>query len=386
MANLQRRLNIKRAIEELPNDMNEQNIKPDEVSGYEQYLPKIDQFYIPEWFTMKFLVNNLVSFTPLLSYGSTVWSIRRVQTAMGFSIDICATMIIASILRISYYMITPYEIALLRQSMVMVFIQLILLHTSLKYRPEDYIYDNLEEVERFLELVHDVWVEYFPSNPFNRSNHRELVRSLSWKNFSMFSYKIFLVCVYKFLKFFDPNYKRSWQFWQWRDTSQFWKFIFKFILFQFTITFIISKVFSWDRIAEPLGSFIGSLGLLVEATLPLPQIAILSKLRSVQGFKLILLVSWLSGDVLKITYLILGASNISVIFLFFGLFQMLLDFYIAYQYIYYKYYYKGKTYFDDHPIIIQNENITETANFTSKRLKENTVHTDIDDFELEEFI
>ena len=65
---------------------------------------------------------------------------------------------------------------------------------------------------------------------------------------------------------------------------------------------------------------------------------------------------------------------------------MLLDFYIAYQYIYYKYYYKGKTYFDDHPIIIQNENIIETANFTSKRLKENTVHTDIDDFELEEFI
>ena len=359
-----------------------------DLGGYEQYLPRIDQFYIPEWFTMKFLVNNMISFTPLLSYGSTVVSIRKVQTSMGFSIDICATMLISSILRISYYIITPYEIALLRQSMVMVFIQLILLHTSLKYRPEEYIYDNLEEVERFLELVHDVWVEYFPSNPFIRSNHRELVRSLSWKNLAKFSYKIFLVCVYKFLKFFDPNFKRYRQFWQWRKTSEFWKFILTFTCFQFLLTFIISKILSWESIAQPLGSFIGSMGLFVESTLPLPQIAILGKLKSVQGFKLILLVSWLCGDILKITYLILGASNISVIFLFFGLFQMSLDLYIAYQYVFFKYLYKGKSYFDDHPIIIHDENGQEQdfEHVKSSRLKENRIHNEIDDFELEEFI
>lgn len=29
------------------------------------YLPKVDQFYIPEWLTMQFIANNLISFTPI---------------------------------------------------------------------------------------------------------------------------------------------------------------------------------------------------------------------------------------------------------------------------------------------------------------------------------
>lgn len=124
------------------------------------YLPKVDQFYIPEWLTMQFIANNLISFTPLFSYGTTIISIEKCKTALGFSIDICATMLIASILRISYYLITPYEITLLRQSLVMIFIQLILLRTSLKYRPDEYKYQNLTDVESLSHLIHDIWFEF----------------------------------------------------------------------------------------------------------------------------------------------------------------------------------------------------------------------------------
>lgn len=319
------------------------------LGGYEQYLPKIDQFYIPEWFSMQFVINNMISFTPLISYGSTVLSIRKAQTAMGFSIDICATMLIASILRVSYYLITPYEVTLLRQALIMIFIQVILLYTSLKYRPEDYIYENLDDVESLGELLHDVWLEYFPANPFSRKEMRHLIKSLSWKNLLRFAYKMALVAVYKFLKFFDPSYKRFEKFWQWSEKKKFWQFICVFVTVQIVITFFISKVMNWESFAGWIGSFIGSLGLFIESTLPLPQIAILSKLKSVQGFKLILLVSWLCGDILKICYLVFGANNISVIFLFFGLFQMGLDIYIGVQYVYYKYYYTGRTYFDENP-------------------------------------
>lgn len=311
-------------------------------SGSEGYFSKIDQFYIPEWLTMQFIANNMISFTPLFSYGTTVLAIQKSQTALGFSLDICATMLIASILRVSYYLITPYELALLRQSIVMILIQLLLLKTALRYRPDDYKYDNLEPVETLYELIQDVWVQYFPSNPFDdvyNEDWRPLLRSLSWKNLLGFTYKIFLVFLYKFLKFFDPSFKRFKGFWQWNDDKQYWKFLAVFGCCQFFITLLISKVFNWEAFSQWVGSLIGSLGLFIESLLPLPQISIFYKLKSVQGFKLIILVSWLCGDILKISYLVFGANNISIIFLCFGLFQMSLDIYIACQYIYYKYYY-----------------------------------------------
>lgn len=305
------------------------------------YLPKVDQFYIPEWLTVQFIANNLISFTPLFSYGSTIISIERSKTALGFSIDICATMLIASILRVSYYLITPYEITLLRQSLVMIFIQLILLRTTLCYRPEEYKYHNLHDVESLSQLLHDVWFEYFAcaKPPTFSEDWKLMLRSLSLKNLMGFVNKVLMVFLYKFLKFFDPGYKRFGSFWQWDDDRKFWKFLAGFATFQILLTFFISKVFNWATLSDWIGSAIGTLGLLIESLLPLPQIAILYKLKSVQGFKLILLVSWLCGDTLKITYLIYGAKNISMIFLTFALFQMGLDFYIGGQYIYYRFHY-----------------------------------------------
>ncbi|SCU94514.1 LAME_0F07734g1_1 [Lachancea meyersii CBS 8951] len=306
-------------------------------SGSGSYLPRIDQFYIPEWLTMQFVLNNMICFTPLISYGTTVLSIRKSKTALGFSIDICATMLLASILRISYYLITPYDIILLRQSLVMIFIQLILLRTSLHYRPEEYKYENLKPVDPFTQLFHDVWLEYFPLNPFG-SDWKHLIKSLSFKGFLQFVYKLCLVVVYKFLKFFDPSYRRYGSFWQWNRDANFWMFLLYFSTAQLTLTLFVAKLMHWTSLAQSIGSAIGSLGLFIESLLPLPQISILNKLKSVQGFKLILLVSWLCGDIVKIGYLVFGANNISSLFLFFALFQMSLDFYIAGQYVYYRFY------------------------------------------------
>ena len=330
---------------------------PESAIDFSSYLPRVDQFYLPEWFTIQFLTSNIISFTPLLSYGTTVLSISRCKTALGFSIDICATMLIASVLRISYYMITPYELALLRQSVVMIFIQLILLRTSLKYRPEQYKYDNLKDTPPLTTLLQDVWNEFFETTPSHRNYADRYMdnvrRETSWvrphsrrltlKNLLLFCHEVAQVLLFKFLKFFDPGYKRFWSFWQWNDDSTYWNFLLIFISCQLLITFFVSKVLAWDELAHSLGSIIGSLGLLVEALLPLPQISILHTLKSVQGFKLILLLSWLGGDVLKITYLLFGAKNVSTPFFFFAFLQMSLNLYIGGQYIYYKYYYISPT-------------------------------------------
>lgn len=311
------------------------------------YLPKLDQFYIPEWLTMRVLTGYIYSCTPLFSYGAAILSIERCQTAFGFSIDICATMLIASILRISYFFFVPYEVTLLRQSIIMVLVQLLLLRTTLKYRPEEYKYDNLQSVEPFTQLIHDVWFEYFAirNKPRMFSDEwKNLLRSLSFERLMGFIFKIFLVFVYKFLKFFDPSFKRVGSFWQWNDDRKYWKFLIIFATFQFSFTLLITKVIAWENFAHNVGSLIGGISLLVESLLPLPQISILHKLKSVQGFKIILLISWLCGDTVKLSFLLSlnsGEKNVdtSSLFEFFALFQMGLDFYIGGQYIYYKFYY-----------------------------------------------
>lgn len=312
------------------------------------YIPRVDQFYIPEWLTVQFLTKNLICFTPLISYGSTVISLERSRTALGFSIDICATMLIASLLRVSYYIITPYDTTLLRQSLVMISIQLVLLHTSLKYRPEEYKYDKLQDVESFACLFQDAWNEFnceqeTSSMGNTTSDSTADIATVTLKRISRLILQTILIFVYKTLKFFDPSFKRFQSFWQWNNTKNYWRFLAVFASLQLCLTVFIAKIMNWDDLAQWLGSFIGSLGLLVESTLPLPQISILYKLKSVQGFKLILLVSWLCGDTLKLTYLMFGATNISVLFVIFALLQMGLDFYIGGQYIYYKYYYKSRT-------------------------------------------
>lgn len=307
---------------------------------YATYLLKINQTYIPEWLTIQFLANNLVSFIPLVSYGTVVWSIRRCKTSLGFSIDICATMLLASILRISYYLITPYELSLLKQSSSMIFIQLILLATCLKYRPEQYKYDYLSSVESLNELLHNAWMNSFFIEYTDDLTWNTIRRKLSARKIFNFCYRVALIFLYKFLKFFDPSYKRFKSFWQWNDDRQYWKFLFWFTTLQLLITIFIAKILKWAWLSEFIGLLIGSSGLLIESLLPLPQISILHKLESVRGFKIILLITWLCGDILKITYLIFGAKNIAMVFLFFAYFQMSLDIYIALQYIYYKYYYK----------------------------------------------
>ncbi|CCH40910.1 PQ-loop repeat-containing protein 1 [Wickerhamomyces ciferrii] len=284
-------------------------------------VPTIDQFYLPEWLTMELIASNIISFTPLFSYGTTILSIQKKKTSLGFSIDICATMLIAASLRICYYFIIPYEQALLRQSIVMIFIQLLLLRTSLKFRPREYDFDLLEQYDGNLKM--DLVREYHEWDKKQGKFGMELLVLVQG---------ILKSVLNRFINFFDSKYQRIGSFWQWNNELMYWKFLFRFTLTMSFLTWVFNDYLKF-------GEFLGTIGLFVESLLPLPQILLLKKLKHVQGFKLLLLVSWLGGDFTKIGYLIFGAKNISGIFLFFALFQMSLDFYIGYQYVYYKYYY-----------------------------------------------
>lgn len=284
------------------------------IDGYYPYLQHI--------------ANNFIIFTPFFSYGSTCYSIHRRQTSDGFSIDICATMLFALILRICYYAFLPYDIALFIQLCVMIFIQCVLLKVSLYYRLKDrgseylHAYPNFhDEFETSRMATENL---YLASDVDDDHHYQDLVfKHLRLTlNFVQLLFK-------HIVNVFDGYYRRPGLFWQWDEESKYWSFLWKFAAFFGTITAIFHD-------NERFGSFIGILGLFIEALLPLPQILLLNRFQSVKNFKVILLLSWLGGDCTKITYLLYGTTNISIIFIVAALFQMSLDIFIAFQYFHYK--------------------------------------------------
>lgn len=119
--------------------------------------------------------------------------------------------------------------------------------------------------------------------------------------------------------------KRPYDFWQWRSQRPYWAF-----LGYFTITLGLLQLLLG---ADPLyTSVIGYAALAVEATLPLPQILANHRARSVKGFRFSVLVNWLLGDVMKMTFFFLSETTIPWAFKLCGLFQWACDIYLGVQY------------------------------------------------------
>ncbi|BFZ53286.1 hypothetical protein PYCC9005_000309 [Savitreella phatthalungensis] len=81
------------------------------------------------WLFSIFLVTS-----PLTSYLDTALSIRRRRSAAGFSVDVCGIMLVASMLRVNFWIGDRYNVALLLQSIVMLGVQCYLLDACLTYR------------------------------------------------------------------------------------------------------------------------------------------------------------------------------------------------------------------------------------------------------------
>lgn len=271
-----------------------ESLIPAEYYSYFEYLPDIQK-----------CVNAVMIIAPVISYGTTCWQLYRRKTSHGFSLDICATMLMAALLRIYYYHVSPFEITLLYQLMVMVGIQSVLLAVALRYRPGHYDPELLPTLPPLITEIREKSPEQKPG---------------------ILLLTVLSVAFVRSIKFFDVYYKRPFCFWQWKSPRIYWRFMLGFLLL-FAQTTLFFSGLQW------YANFIGSMGLFIEALLPLPQILLLARLQSIENFNVILLLLWLSGDVTKIGYLIYGTSNISAIFLAAGLFQMSLDVFIAFQYL-----------------------------------------------------
>ncbi|KAH3661815.1 hypothetical protein OGAPHI_005993 [Ogataea philodendri] len=282
--------------------------------------------FVPE---VKTVINWVMSFTPLLSYGSTLLSIRHKQSSKGFSIDICATMLIASTLRIFYYLNEPFEVSLLRQCFVMIFIHVLLLKVAIKYRdPTEVAYMRYEQSwpEFFklawtnsLEMTADVSIYSDPLEKIVQTARGTLRRSVDLAK-NLFFRLLFL---------YDARYIRPFRFWQWEEYRNYLQFLGAFLV----SLSVLQLLFGGTHF---LGMMFASSSFLIESTLPLPQILLFQRAKTVENFKTILLLSWLGGDLTKISYLVYGTDNVGIIFVAAALFQMSLNLVITYQFFYFK--------------------------------------------------
>ena len=132
---------------------------------------------IASWLFSLFLVTS-----PLTSYLDTALSIRRRKSAAGFSVDVCGIMLVASLLRINFWIGDRYDVALLIQSCVMICVQCFLLHVCLSFRP----------------VPGPGYIDVEPS-------------------------------------------KRPWQLWQWNDTRTYWRFLAQFLVGLVVLQIILGK-------------------------------------------------------------------------------------------------------------------------------------------------
>ena len=236
--------------------------------------------------------------SPVTSYADQIWSMSKKRSSAGFSLDIPLIMLVASILkyvfsrhvydmstmltraRLFYWFGARYDTPLLIQSGIMVFVQLLLLHVALLYRPP-------------------VGAQHSLSKPFAGSSESEAAST------------------------------RPYSFWQWRSRRPYWQ-----TLVYFTVTLAVAQLLVGSSSAS-YTAIQGYVALSVEAVLPLPQIMENARTRSCKGFRLSVLVNWIVGDVFKMTYFFLSEGGVPWAFKLCGLFQACCDFYLGAQYLMY---------------------------------------------------
>ena len=119
--------------------------------------------------------------------------------------------------------------------------------------------------------------------------------------------------------------RRPYDFWQWKPEKPYWLFLAYFTGMLLILQLLIGS-------SQLYVNSIGYAALTVEATLPLPQILNNQKSRSCKGFRLSVLLNWIIGDVMKMSFFFLSQSTITWAFKLCGLFQFGCDMYLGLQY------------------------------------------------------
>ena len=212
------------------------------------------------------VVRSIASF--MYSFGGVVpfypqyHRIRKTRNDKGFSTTVCLILLVAMILRVQFWMLKHFQIALLLQSLSMMGAQLLLLELCIHVRTGK------------ITLEKD-----------DKRNPRFWVSPIT-------------------------------HFWAWYEFSDYLIFIFLFGIGTSTVTYF----FSFSSIYAEL---LGSLSVGVEATIMIPQCIKNYERQSTEGLSYAMMVMWVFGDFLKLVYL--TASEVPIQFVICTIVQCSVD-------------------------------------------------------------
>ncbi|KAI1615857.1 alpha 1,3-glucosidase [Exophiala viscosa] len=238
---------------------------------------------VVDYFAPVFLI-----LSPITSYADQIFSIHRNKTSDGFSLDIPLIMLVASILKVFYWFGAYYDKALLIQASLMILVQLVLLKVALDNRAPTGARDGLQHT------------------PFQGYTAENGLKDLM-------------------------SGRRPYNFWQWGSSKPY----FEFLSYLAGGLFIVHVFLPFLSRTPAYIALLGYVGLAVEAILPIPQIVKNHQARSCKGFRLSVIINWLAGDAMKMSYFFLSKEFIPWPFRLCGIFQAFCDSYLGLQFYMY---------------------------------------------------
>jgi solute carrier family 66, member 2 len=221
---------------------------------------------------------------PAASFLIQISKIKQTNSSEGFSKIVILILLLANILRIFFWVGKRFTVVLLFQSIIMIIIQLYLLYICL-------IYSNA--YKSFRQITKDAKGE----------------------------------CKASIYKFSPPHLSKLSEFWQWIHLSDYMYFLVLLII----VVSVFSKMIGYDNIYYV--EFLGSLATGIEALIGIPQVIANFLEQSTGSLSIGMILFWLFGDSFKTAYFVI--NNQPSQFLYCGTFQLITDFIIVFQIIYY---------------------------------------------------
>jgi solute carrier family 66, member 2 len=123
----------------------------------------------------------------------------------------------------------------------------------------------------------------------------------------------------------DSYVTRPYNFWQWRSRRPYWQFLAYYTITLLALQYLVGSNTFYIQLQ-------GYVALSVEAILPIPQILENQRNQTCKGFRLSVLVNWLIGDVFKMSYFFLSEGGVPWAFKLCGFFQAACDCFLGVQY------------------------------------------------------
>uniref|UniRef100_A0A9J7XV17 Solute carrier family 66 member 2 n=1 Tax=Cyprinus carpio carpio TaxID=630221 RepID=A0A9J7XV17_CYPCA len=233
------------------------------------------------WTLLSWLASGVMVFGGAVPYIPQYQDIQRTNNAEGFSTRVCLVLLVANILRIFFWIGKQFELPLLLQSVVMILTMLAMLHLCCSIQSSNRVSSKQHHITGASLSLNQQWI----------------------------------------LTDLDLRY-----FWSWGSFEDYLIFCFAFTLLCAFITFLF---LDWVLFVEALGS----LAVMFEAMLGMPQLLQNYNNRSTRGMSVKMVLLWTAGDIFKTTYFVINESPTQ--FVVCGAVQILIDVAILLQVGYY---------------------------------------------------